>query len=201
MKDLKKFLSKFDTKVLKKYFFISLVMIVVIIILSKIEITKAKYETSTNIAISPNFAFFIVDVTNQTHSFRLDNIVPSSTPYTYVFNVSNFQDTKKANVDLTYSIEVITTTNLPLNIRVYKGTDLTVNTPYTDFTTTNSDGVYFRHLLFSGVSTMYYNTMQTDTYTLWIEFPERYKNTADGYAGVIELIDVEIKAEQVVGSP
>ena len=31
-------------------------------------------------------------------------------------------------------------------------------------------------------------------------FPESYKNTAEGYAGVIELIDVEINAEQVVGS-
>ena len=200
MKELKKIISKFDTKLLRNYFFLSLLMIIAIFILSRLEITRAKYESEANVAIAPNFAFFIVDVSNQTHSFRLDNIVPRTEPYTYVFNVSNFQGDKKANVDLTYSIEIITTTNLPLNIKLYKGNDLTVTGAYTDTTTTNSDGVFFRHLLYNSTSTMYYNTLTTDTYTLWIEFPESYKNTAEGYAGVIELIDVEINAEQVVGS-
>jgi len=198
MKEFKEIIARFDTKTLRRYFFISLLMIISVIILSKIEITRAKYETEANVAVAPDFAFFIVDVTNQTHSFRLDNIVPRTNPYTYVFNVSNFEGQKKANVDLTYSIEIITTTNLPLNIRVYRGTDLTVNSLYTDTTTTNTDGVYFRHLLYNGVSTMNYATQVTDTYTLWIEFPESYKNTANGYAGVIELVDVEIRAEQVV---
>ena len=200
MKELKNILAKFDTKVLKRYFLISLLIIIAIFILSKVEITRAKYETSTDVALAPNFAFFIVDVTNQTHSFRLDNIVPSASPYTYLFNVSNFQGNKKANVDLTYSIEIITTTNLPLNIKLYRGTDLTVEGQYTDTTTVNSDGVYFRHLLYNSVSTMAYSTEHTDTYTLWIEFPESYKNNSIGYAGVIELVDVEIRAEQVVGS-
>ena len=198
MKGLKKIISHFDKKELKTYFFLSVLIVLLLIMISRFEFTKAKYETDTDIALSPTFAFFIVDVSTQNHQMKLDNIVPSTTPYTYAFQVSNFKDNKKANVDLKYSIEVVASTNLPLNIKLFKGSTITQEEDYTDTTTANSDGVYFRHLLFDGISTMKYDNRYTETYTLWIEFPIEYKNTAQGYAGVIELIDIEIRAEQVV---
>ena len=200
MKGIKKVLSNFNIIELKKYLILSIIIIITIILLSKVNITEAKYETNNSTQITPNFAFFIVDVSTQSASLKLDNIVPRSEPYLYIFQVSNFEGTKKANVDLTYSIEVISTTNLPLNIKLYKGNNYTATNNYTSSITTNSDGVFFKHLLFSSISTMTYDEMHTDTYTLWVEFPETYMNTADGYAGVIELIDIEIRAEQVVVS-
>ena len=198
MKGLKRILKQFDISELKNYLILSVIIIIAIFLLSKVQLTEAKYETHNTSEITPNFAFFIVDVSTQSASIRLDNVIPRANPYTYSFQVSNFQGIKRANVDLTYSIEIISTTNLPLNIKLYKGTDTTAATNYTESLSTNSDGVYFRHLLFNGIETMNYSTLKTDTYTLWVEFPSSYSSNADGYAGVIELIDIEIRAEQVV---
>ncbi len=211
MKGLKKIFANFDLKELKNYLFLSVLILLLIIAISKIKITEAKYETAKDASIAPDFAFFIVDVSTQNASIRLDNIVPSATPRTYTFQVSNFKDGKRANVDLTYSIEVITTTNLPLNIKLYKGLTAGGEEDYTYTVTQNDDDVYFKHLLYDDVSTMYYNANATDNYTLWIDFPLPSSSSSsapssssmvheEAYAGTIELIDIEIKAEQVVAS-
>jgi hypothetical protein len=38
----------------------------------------------------------------------------------------------------------------------------------------------------------------TDTYTLSVEFPVSSASNPDAYAGIIDLVDVKINAEQVV---
>ncbi len=198
MKGLKRIITKFDLSVFKKYFILSFIIIISVFILSRLEFTAAKYVTDTDVSLSPDFAFFIVNVSTQSATIRLDNMVPRDRAYEYTFQVSNFKGTEKANVDLTYSIEVISTTNLPLMIKLFKGTNTNQTPNYTETITANSDGVYFKHLLYSGVSTMLFNNRYTDTYTLWVQYPVSAMDEAEGNAGVIELIDVEIRAEQVV---
>jgi len=165
-----------------------------------LKFTQAKYETSALLDISPSLAFFIVDVQSQSGQIKLDSMIPSATPYLYQFNVSNFDDSnnKIANVDLTYSIEIITTTNIPLNYRIYKGNNMVVNEIDSDTVTTDANGVYYRHLVLNGVSVMSHSVRNTDVYTLWVEFPLQYKNSPAAYSGIIELVDVKIDAEQVV---
>lgn len=198
MKGLKRFLSSFDLKEFKAYFFISVLLIFTIVGLGRVRFTSAKYETAKEVDIKPSFAFFITDIGTQSQSIKLDNIVPSDQAYLYAFTVSNFKGDKKANVDLTYTIEVITTTNLPLNIKLYKNPVFTNQTNHTDTLVQNDDGVYFRHLLYNSELAMSYAQAVTDTYTLWIEFPSSYKNDFTNLNGVMDLIDVEIRAKQVV---
>ena len=45
---------------------------------------------------------------------------------------------------------------------------------------------------------MSYREALTDIYTLSIEFPETYQNDYASVSGVMELIDVEVVAKQVV---
>ena len=125
-------------------------------------------------------------------------MLPSTTPYLYTFNVSNFKDAKKANVDLKYSIEIITTTNMPLNYRVYKGTNMSQNTVSSDYYETDDNGMYYHHLVINDVSYFSYSQRQTDVYTLWVEYPIEYKAYPKEYAGIIDLVDIKINAEQVV---
>ena len=198
MKGFKKIISRFDLSVFKKYTILSFVILVALFILSRLEFTEAKYVTNTEATVSPNIAFFIVNVSTQSASMKLANLIPSEIPYTYEFQVSNFKGAQKANVDLTYSIEVIATNNLPLEIKLFSGTNTNQTPNFTETLTTNSDGVYFKHLLYNSVATMSHSTRQTDTYTLWVEFPESCKNSPDSYAGIIELVDIKINAEQVV---
>ena len=85
-----------------------------------------------------------------------------------------------------------------LNFRIFKGNDFQQNQIDSDTTTTDDDGVYYRHLVINDASTMDYDDDCTDTYTLWVEFPLSYKDYPDAYAGIIDLVDIKINAEQVV---
>ena len=118
------------------------------------------------VRVKPTLAFFIVDVQSQTGQIKLEGMVPRSEPYLYSFTVSNFKDSLHANVDLTYTIEIIATTNMPLNFRIFKG-NMQNNEIDSDTTTTNDDGVYFRHLVINDVTTMPYRNNVTETYTLF----------------------------------
>lgn len=198
MKKIAKFLNKFDKKKLKKSIFFSLILMSLIITVAAIEFTQSRYETSTEIRMEPDLAFFIVDVQNQTGQIKLEGLLPSTTPYLYRFNVSNFKDTKKANVDLKYSIELITTTNMPLNYKVYKGNDMNNDIVSSESYVADDNGMYYHHLLINDISYFNYNQKSTDVYTLWVEYPIQYKDYPKEYSGIIDLVDIKINAEQVI---
>ncbi len=198
MEKIKKILTYFNADDLKRYGIFSILIIFLIVLFISSNLTQARYENTTSVRVTPTLAFFVVDVESQTGQIKLDSMVPRNEPYLYSFNVSNFNQTKKANVDLTYSIEIITTTNMPLNYRIFAGSDLSTNEIDSDTFDTDENGVYYRHLVINNVNTLNYNTRQTDVYTLWVEFPETYKDYPDSYAGIIDLVDIKINAEQVV---
>ena len=198
MKRFKKFISNINKRDFKRYFLFSILFIITMIVLGSVKLTQARYETVTRINVSPNLAFFIVDVQSQTGQIKLEGMVPRVNPYLYTFNVSNFSGNRRANVDLTYSIEIITTTNMPLNFKIYKGANSTTDEIDSDTFTTDTNGVYYRHLVINDASTFSYSTNATDVYTLWVEFPEQYKSSPAEYAGIIDLVDIKINAEQVV---
>ena len=198
MKGIKKVMKNVDIKDFKKYLLFSFLFVATLIAISTIDLTQSRYENETFIRIKPTLAFFVVDVTTQSGQIKLESMTPRTNPYLYTFNVSNFHNNKRANVDLTYTIEIITTTNMPLTFQIYRGNGVSQNEIDSDVTTTNDDGVYFRHLVINDTNTMLYTTNTTDVYTLSVTFPEMYKANADDYAGIIDLVDIKINAEQVV---
>ena len=198
MKELKRIFKNINIRDFKLYLFFSILLIVTLVSLGKFNFTQARYESETTVSVEPTLAFFIVDVQNASGQIKLDGIIPRAEPYLFAFEVSNFKETEHANVDLTYSIEVITTTNMPLNFKLFKGNDTTQNEISTDTITTDENGVYYRHLVIDDVSVMNYSVNVTDTYTLWVEFPVSNMAYPDVYVGIIDLVDIKINAEQVV---
>ena len=198
MKELKRILANVNKRDFRLYLFFSILLVVTLVSFGKLNFTQAKYESETEVEIGPTLAFFVVDVGTTSGHIKLDGLVPSTGTHTFEFQVSNFTATKHANVDLTYTIEIVTTTNMKLNFKVYKGSDLQTDQIDSDTFSTNADGVWYRHLVINDVTTMPYNQNVTDTYTLEVEFPIANKNKPDAYAGVIDLVDIIINAEQVV---
>ena len=198
MRTIKKIFRNINKKEFMRYGLFSVLLLVTLVVIRNVKFTQARYESSALVNITPSIAFFIVDVQSQSGQIQLDSMIPSASAYLYQFNVSNFENNRRANVDLTYSIEIIATTNIPLNYRIYKGNNMNQNVVSSDTTTTDANGVYYRHLLVSGVSTMSKSANQTDVYTLWVEFPIQYKDNPTAYSGMIELVDIKIDAEQVV---
>ncbi len=198
MKGIRKIFLNINYKKLTKYLFLSFLLLITLILFGTFDFTQARYESEVEVSGGPTLAFFIVDVTTQSGHIKLDEMIPRTEPYTYTFNVSNFNNQKRANVDLTYTIEVITTTNMPLNFQIFKGNDMNTMQVDHDTTTTDENGVYYRHLVIDDASIMTYSANHTDTYTLWVEFPLENKDYPDKYEGIIDLVDIKIVAEQVV---
>ena len=182
----------------KRYGILFVLLVLVGIVIGTSNITYSRYETNTKVNLKPTIAFFIVDVDNESHSIKLDSMVPSDEPYLYRFDVSNFKDDKKANVDLKYKIELVTTTNMPLEFKVFKDPDMSTDIINRTTYTTNDDGMYYKHLIIDNINQMNYNQKKTDVYYLWVKFPKQYENSPEHYAGIIDLVDVQISAEQVV---
>lgn len=195
---LKRVSSNIDSNSFKKYLFFSMLLITVLVFVGEFSLTQARYESNISANIKPSLAFFLVDVSTQSGQIRLDGIVPSEEPYVFTFEVSNFNDQERANVDLTYSIEIITTTNMPLNFKIFRGNEMSQNEIDSDTVITDENGVYYRHLVINDVMTMNYDRDCTDLYTLWVEFPASYVAYPDRYSGIIDLIDIKVNAEQVV---
>lgn len=195
---MKELLSHFDKKLLLRLIVLSCLIIITLIVIRNYKFTKSKYETITDVEVTPTIAFFVTDVKSYNDSIKLEEIVPRSNPYLYSFTVSNFKDNKRANVDLTYSIEFIATTNLPLNFKLYREDDLENDITSSTSFTTDSNGMYYKHLFIDEVSSLKYSLDSTDTYILSVEFPEIYKSNPDDYSGVVELIEVYVHAEQEV---
>ena len=200
MKGLKSIFKNINIKDFKKYLFISIVFIVVLILISSYQFIQARYESNVNAKLTPAIAFFIVDVGSETGQIELENIVPNEEPYVYMFTVSNYNDTKHADVDLRFNMEIITTTNLPLEYSIYSDDTLETELESLDTTFANADGVYFRHLAIDDTKSMPYSEDVTYEYYLVVDFPLEYKNNANEYPGMIELVDIKINAEQVVTS-
>lgn len=198
IKHLKKFINNINKKKFKQSFFSSIVIFLLIIIISSIGFTYARYETDTTLKLNPNIAFFIVDATNNTKSLELTKMVPSNDYYDYYFEVSNFNDMGKANVDLNYNIQLKMTTNLPLTYEIYKVEDNTMANINTTNISTNQDGVYFKEYVDTNDYFMACKTKKTDRFLLRVYFPLEYKNNPDYYESVIDLVEININATQVV---
>ncbi len=198
MKELKRIFSKINKRDFALYLFFSILLIVTLVSFGRMNFTQARYESDVSVDIEPTLAFFIVDVSNTTGHIKLDGIIPRATPYLFTFQVSNFTATEHAEVDLTYSIEIVTTTNMELNFKIYKGNDMTTDQIDSDTISADDYGMYFRHLVINDASTMDYDEDETDTYTLWVEYPTTNMVDPDAHAGVIDLVDIVINAEQVV---
>ena len=187
-----------NNQYIKRYKLLFVLLVLVALVISTSNLTYSRYETNTKVDLKPTIAFFIVDVENQTHSIKLDSMVPSDDPYFYRFDVSNFKEDKKANVDLKYSIELVTTTNMPLEFKIFKEPNMTKNIISRETYSTDENGVFYKHLIVDGINPMYFKQMKTDVYYLWVKYPKKYEDSPEDYSGIVDLVDVKINAEQVV---
>ena len=187
-----------NNQFVRRYSLLFILLVLIAIAIGTTSFSYSRYETNTKVNLKPSIAFFVVDVQSETKTIKLDSMIPSDEPYLYRFDISNFDDKRKANVDLRYSIEVITTTNMPLQFRVFKDPDLSNNIVTSEAFSTDDNGVYYKHLDINNIRPMYYRNRTTDVYYLWVKFPIEYKNSPESYSGIIDLVDIKVDAEQVV---
>ena len=180
-----------------------LLILLVLLVFLIMRFVYASYETDALLNVSIDEAIYIFG--DEKMSFNIDSskIVPSNTPYTYTFSVSNFNSTQTADVDLLYTVQVISTTNLPITMELYR------NETYSQGSTNihnmigtlniiqDNDGAWYREYSKSQEFEMLYTNNSTDVYTLVVKFPASYASD-DTYADAIENIEIRLESKQEI---
>ena len=185
----------------KKKFLLFAFLLIALLFLSfyLLRAAYAKYQVDAKINADIDRALYILGQEKLSFNIETDGIVPSSTPYTYRFSISNFNETSVSDVDINYSINIRTTTNLPITLELYRnelpanGTNI-FGSPVSK---QDADGAWYRVYKTTGSYDFYYANTTTDVYTLVINFPLVYANDTT-YANYIESIEVNIESKQIV---
>ncbi len=163
--------------------------------------TFSSYVSDANIEITSNYAAYIFETERLNFNLETDGIIPSDTPYVYQFTVSNFNDIRKSDVDLSYQISIRTTTNLPLTYRLYyeQNYNEAGSENIIDSTTQvqDEDGAWYHQMTVDDVYTMPYTTNTTHTFYLVVDFPIAYSSSVM-YEGMMDNIEITIDSKQIV---
>src|SRR5574344_2660187 len=131
-------------------FFAFLVATLLILFLVLLKTSFSSYISSVNPEISSETALYILEEGNFNVNINTEEILPRTTPYVYSFSLSNFDGTTKSDVDIEYTISLVTTTNLPLQYQLYRNenyNDLNATNIITSNTTvTDEDGTWYRSI-------------------------------------------------------
>lgn len=175
------------------YIKFAFLVILVIVAISLIRNSVAKYRSTAKSNADVDLAFYMFQATDISQDLKLASILPRSTPYEYTFSVANNNGTDRTETAIHYTIEFKTTTNLPLNFKVYNSQDMTTDLVESSETRADDDGTYFKYITVTGGNLGFEQDEQV-TYKIHVEFPEEY-NLAQ-YEGIVEYVKITIKSTQ-----
>lgn len=190
MIDIKKFL---------KYNRLTIAIIILAILLFIVPITYSRFQSTRTPNAEIDTAFYIIDSNYETKSVHLDDLVPSATPYTYNFTVANNNGTDRAETDIEYTIEITSTTNLPLTYALYLNQEYTdedsTNIIINDTTQPDEYGTYFKKMVTESKKFSHLKD-ESNSYQMTVVFPKEYEDFE--YQGIIEGISITVKSKQVI---
>lgn len=159
----------------------------------------SSYYASSNLTLDVQTALYVLEEGEMSFSIDVDKIIPSDQSYIYTFSISNFNESQQSDVDLEYTMKLQTTTNMPLQYRVYYDhyTLGEVDTITKREVKQDEDGAWYHLFTMDGTYTMQYKEATTHVYYLVIDFPEQYKSDLV-YSDAIENIQVLVNSKQIV---
>lgn len=199
-----------------------LICMLILVILHRIIFSSySLYESEANSNLDVDVAFFVLENENLGHLITLDDLAPGDKT-SCSFSIANFRmeeyvdendgQTKErqvvAETDIKYKLTIRTTTNLPLEYKLYINDNPVENASAVDQinggAVINQDeyNTYFNKLI-EYENTFSYKTPTTDTYILEVKFPRGKTATSDEYLdytyqNIIDAIEISVEAEQVV---
>lgn len=161
----------------------------------------SRYEVRAKINANIDKALYIFE--DEKISFNLDpnGIIPRDDPYTYKFSVSNFNASKESDVDISYKVSIRTTTNLPIQLKLYRNelydSETSVNLLNGSSVVQDEDSAWYRVYNVTDEFEFLYTSKSTDVFTLVINFPSVYSENPI-YADYIENIEVTLESKQII---
>lgn len=151
------------------------------------------FHTDSNGSISNKIAFYVLDAERQTQSIKIGDLSPDGQDFSYDIEVANYLNGKVSEVDLDYTLNIVTTTNIPVSYKLYKNngnTDVIGNKEIIQ----DSNMMYFFKYS-PQVGSFVHGVTKRDVYTLVVNFPQMYNK--EKYQDLIETIEITVDASQV----
>jgi predicted RND superfamily exporter protein len=176
---------------------IIIVILCIFVIFFIVKFTLSRFKNDVNADVKLDAALYILDENYQSMTLKLDSIVPRNAPYEYIFYISNNDGTDRAEVNLEYTLSIVTTTNLPLKYELYLngGTENIITEDTIERDEEDDDATYFRTLKTEKREFGFTND-ESDTYKLLVYFPEEYKDIK--YQDIIEGIEIQVNSKQII---
>lgn len=176
-----------------------IIVLCLLIFLRILTLTFSKYESNSNSNADIDIAFYLLKEDYKDMTLNLGDIVPREEPYIYKFEITNEENGNVAETDLEYSLEIKTTTNLPLSYELYMNEDYTDsnarNIITSDEAQKDEDGTYFK-ILKTDNQIFTHSIPMSNIYTLVIYFPKEY-NTEE-YQDLIDSIEIHVNSKQII---
>lgn len=177
---------------------IILIVIIILLIIIGIAITMSRYRSTGSSEVIAEVAFFVVEEGVQAGNIMLEGLYPREDPFEYEFTIANTNGTNVAETSIDYTIDLEITTNLPLEIEIYKNEEKLTNTNEIEnnIVLDESGQNYVRWIKIKNGS-FTYSQSQIDTYKLSATFPAEYSNTEE-FEGMIDNVAIELDAKQKI---
>ena len=181
------------------YIKLILLILCLIVIIQIFSLTISRFQSESESDADIDIAFYLVKEDYKSMNLNLGRIVPRDEPYIYTFEITNEENGQVAETDLEYSLEIKTTTNLPLIYRLYKNEDYTDdnsrNIIISDTNEKDEDGTYFK-ILRTNNETFTHSEPVSNIYTLLIYFPSEYNS--EEYQDIIDAVEINVDAKQII---
>lgn len=195
-----RFHIKYKNEKFKFLLFSFLLLVVLFLAYFLLSVVYARYEMAAKINADIDKAIYIIDAEKISFNLEPQGIVPRDEAYTYRFSVCNFKGNVLSDMDISYKVKVRTTTNLPIQIKMYRNelpSASATNILGSAVSQQDSDLAWYRLYTSQGEYQLPYTTKTTDIYTLEIKFPTSYA-TNPIYANYLESIEIIIDSKQVI---
>jgi len=179
------------------------------------------YESNAKSNADVNLAYFVLDDVYNTSTIPLEELLPGDDEE-FTFTVANYFEDDEGNktlsdTDVKYKLTIRTTTNLPLNYKVYKGGEgpgnLVASISNTNLSNVVQDeyDTYFNKIyeeekifyLYGEDGTATDPLEWISTFHVKIEYPEYYplgENINAKYSDTVDMIEIIIDGSEYLGT-
>ena len=210
----------FDKQLIRKYIFIALCIIAIIIAIVFIRRTLSVYQSEAESTLDANLAYWVVTDSLQSDDVFIGELMPGDEKE-LTFTVSNSEGSVKADVPIRFDAIIETSTNMPLEYEIYQilddGTHYTIPKSqliksifYIDNDEnkqTTEDRVYYNRITIKDFEFNDPSKATTFKFGLNVIFPDYYEDGLnDGeeidenwrFADLVEHIKITIDAKQIL---
>ena len=171
---------------------ISVLLIFLLVDVYIIQSGFARYRSTAIAQADVDLAYYFVKAGDISQDLKLERILPRQNKYVYSFSVANYDGENRTETALDYTIQLKTTTNLPLNFIIHKQGETTNRITSAD-AIADDDGTYFKYITATGDS-FGFNEDEEDYYQIEVEFPIEYNSSQ--YEGIVEYLQLTVYSTQ-----